>query len=71
MIIIEDPHPTRNKIESYTSLSYHTIFSIIHEHLRLRKVVARWVFHELTVEDQLKRVEDYCENLNYFSFQLL
>ena len=34
------------------------MFSIIHEYLKLRKMVARWVPHELTDEDRMKRVED-------------
>jgi len=32
----------------------------------LRKVIARWVPHELTDEDRMKRVEDCCENLKLF-----
>jgi len=40
---------------------------IIHKHLELRKVVARWVSHELTNEDRIKRVEDHVrKNLKLF-----
>ena len=46
------------------SLFYGTIFSCIYEHLKLRKVVARWVSNELINEDQMKRGEDCCERLN-------
>ena len=63
---MEDPHSTYNEIEAFTSLSRGTIYNIIHEHLKLRKVVARWVPHELTDEDRRKRVEDCCENLKMF-----
>ena len=59
-------HSTYNEIEAFTSLSRGTIYNIIHEHLKLRKVVARWVPHELIDEDRRKRVEDCRENLKLF-----
>jgi len=65
-VIVEDPHSTYNEIEAYTSLSCGTINRIIHEHLKLRKVVARWVPHELTDENRRKRVKDCRENLKLF-----
>jgi [histone H3]-lysine36 N-dimethyltransferase SETMAR len=65
-VIMEDPHSTYNQIEAYTSLSRCTIYNIIHELLKLRKMVARWVPHELTDEDRRKRVEDGLENLILF-----
>ena len=63
---MEDPHSTYNEIEAFTSLSRGTIYNIIHEHLKLRKVVARWVPHELTDENRRKRAEDCRENLKMF-----
>jgi len=61
-----DPHSTYNEIEALTPLSRGTIYNIIHEHLKLRKVIARWVSHELTDENRRKRVEDCHENLKMF-----
>ena len=63
---MEDPHSTYNEIEAFTSLSRGTIYNIKHENLKLRKVVARWVPHELTDENRRKRVEDCRENLKMF-----
>jgi len=39
-VIMEDPHSIYNQFEASTSLSRCTIFNIIHEHLKLCKVVA-------------------------------
>ena len=58
---MKDSHSTYNEIKALTSLSRGTIYNIIH--LKLRKVVARWVPHELTDENRRKRVEDCRENL--------
>ena len=38
-VIVENPHLTYNQIEAWTSLSRCTIYNIIHELLKLRKVV--------------------------------
>ena len=65
-VIMLDPHSTYIEIEALTSLSRGTIYNIIHEHLKLRKVVERWIPHELTDEDRRKRVEDCRENLKMF-----
>ena len=51
---------------SWKILSRGTIYNIIHEHLKLCKVVARWVPHELTDKNRRKRVEDCRENLKMF-----
>ena len=48
-IIDEDPHSTYDDIEAETLLSHGTIFRIIHEYLKKKKITSRWVPHELTL----------------------
>jgi len=62
-LIEEDPHSTYEDIQAVLPLSNWTIQTIIHEHLRLRKLTSRWVPHELTPDQKRKRVEFCEENL--------
>ena len=63
---MEDPHSTYIEIEAFTfPLSWHYI-QYYTQTSKLRKVVARWVPHELTDENRRKRVEDCRENLKMF-----
>ena len=39
---------------------------IIHDHLKLRKVISRWVPHQLTAEKKKERVKLCRENLAKF-----
>ena len=66
-IIDEDPHSTNDDIEAETSLSHRTIFRIIHEYLKKKKITSRWVPHELTPEQKHLRVKFCRENLKKFS----
>jgi len=66
-IIDEDPHSTYDDIEAETSLSHGTIFRIIHEYLKKKKITSRWVPHELTPEQKHLRVKFCPENLKKFS----
>ena len=43
-------------------MSSTTIHKILHEHLKLRKVCARWVPHMLT-EDQKRALVEFCETM--------
>ncbi len=65
-IIEEDPHSTYDDIEAQTLLSRGTIESIIHDHLRKKKVVSRWIPHNLTPEQKHERVRICRENLEKF-----
>jgi [histone H3]-lysine36 N-dimethyltransferase SETMAR len=47
-IIDNDPHSTYKQIEDILGISAIAINSIIHDYLKLRKVCARWVPHQLT-----------------------
>jgi histone-lysine N-methyltransferase SETMAR len=66
-LIEEDPHSTYADLEAETSLSHGTIFTIIHEHLQMRKVSSRWVPHQLTQQQKQERVRICRENLARFA----
>lgn len=65
-VIEEDPHATYDDIQEETGLSRGTIQTIIHDHLKLRKVTSRWVPHELTAKQKEERVRICTENLKRF-----
>ena len=66
-LIEEDPYLTYDEIEAKTSLSHGTIHTIIHEHLKLRKITSRWVPHFLTQKNKDERVRICTENLAKFN----
>lgn len=55
-VIEDDPHSTYEDIIIKTDLSRGTIERIIYDHLKMRKVVSRWVAHQLTDEQKQKRL---------------
>jgi [histone H3]-lysine36 N-dimethyltransferase SETMAR len=65
-LIEEDPHCTYDEIEAATELSRGIIYTIIHDHLKLQKVISRWVPHQLTLEQKQERVRICQENLTKF-----
>jgi histone-lysine N-methyltransferase SETMAR len=65
-VIEVNPHATYDEIEAETSINRFTIFEIIHDALKLRKVSSRYVPHLLTDENRATRVK-YCkENLAFY-----
>ena len=62
-IIEDNPYTTYDEIEALTSLHPPTIYTILHEHLRLRKVCSRYVPYELTEKMKKQRVSICQENL--------
>ena len=66
-VIEDDPHSTYDDIMAETDLSRGTIERIIHDHLKMRKVVSRWVAHQLTDEQKQKRLRICRQNLEKFS----
>ena len=60
VLIDENPNIGYAHIEAQTSLSYGTINKIIHDHLLLKKISARWVPHELSKKNREDRVH-HCE----------
>lgn len=65
-LIEEDPHSTYDDLEVETELSRGTIYNIIHNHLKLKKVTSRWVPHKLTPQQKEERVRICVENLARF-----
>lgn len=65
-VIDEDPHSTYDEIEEETSLSRGTIQTIIHDHLKLKKITSRWVPYDLTPQQKEDRVRMCKENLERF-----
>jgi histone-lysine N-methyltransferase SETMAR len=65
-IINEDPRSTYDDIEAEASLSHGTVFTIIHDHLKLKKLSSRWVPKQLTPEQKQQRVKICRENLKRF-----
>jgi [histone H3]-lysine36 N-dimethyltransferase SETMAR len=65
-VIENDPWCSYDEIEAETSLSRGTIHTIIHDHLKMRKLTSRWVPHELTEKNRQDRVRICQENLAKF-----
>jgi len=65
-LIEADPHSSYDDIEAETELSRGTIFNIIHDHLKMKKITSRWVPHELTSDQKQARVRFCRENLDRF-----
>lgn len=66
MAIEQDPYCTYDDIEAETFLSRSTIFRIIHECLKMRKITSRWVPHELSDKNRQERVKICQQNLAKF-----
>ena len=65
-IIEADPHSTFDDIIAQSSINRYTLGSIIHDSLRLRKLVSRWIPHDLSEKNRKERVEACQENLAKF-----
>lgn len=65
-VIENNPWCSYDEIEAETSLSRGTIFNIIHESLKMKKVSSRWVPHELSEKNRQDRVRICQENLTKF-----
>lgn len=62
-LIENDPHITYDEIEAETSINQFSIHEIIHGTLKLKKIVSRWVPHELTPKNRQDRLQICRENL--------
>ena len=65
-VIDENPWSSYDEIEAETSLSRGTIFKIIHESLKMKKITSRWVPHQLSEKNRKDRVRICQENLERF-----
>jgi histone-lysine N-methyltransferase SETMAR len=63
LLIEDNPHISIRYLAFELGISYGTVFGIIHDTLKLKKLCARWVPHELTEQCKKERVEICRENL--------
>ncbi|CAF4656764.1 unnamed protein product [Rotaria sp. Silwood2] len=66
LMIDDDPHLTYQQIECSLEIYSPAIYSILRDHLKLRKVCARWVPHLLTTDQKRLRVQFCHESLKRF-----
>ncbi|CAF1358854.1 unnamed protein product [Adineta ricciae] len=65
-VIKDAPYSTYKDIIDKTDLSRSTIEPVIHDHLKMSKVVSRWVAHQLTDEQKQETVRICRQNLEKF-----
>jgi len=53
----KNPHITTRELERNVGISHERVVNIIHKHLGLKKVTAKWIPHKLTEENKHVRVE--------------
>ena len=56
-----NPHITTRQILCLLDISSGSLQTILHEHLKVRKLCARWVPHRLSPEQKTRRV-DFCQS---------
>jgi histone-lysine N-methyltransferase SETMAR len=61
-LVENDPHVTYEMIEHQVDIGSHAVCQILHDHLKLRKICARWVPHFLTNEQKVNRV-NWCQQM--------
>ncbi|CAF4135886.1 unnamed protein product [Rotaria sp. Silwood2] len=66
LMIDDDPHVTYQQIECSLGINSPAINSILHDHLKLRKVCARWVPHSLITYQKRLRIQFCRESLERF-----
>lgn len=65
-IVVDDPYVTIEELQEQTGLSYGTVHRILSDHLKLRKVTARYIPKQLTDSQRGERVRICKENLSRF-----
>ena len=66
-LIEEDRHVTYQEIERYLSISMTSIHKILHEHLCVRKLCARWIPHLLKDAQKNARVDWYRKMISKYN----
>lgn len=61
-LIDEDPRVTKKMLATHLGIGSAAVISILHEHLRMRKLCARWIPHVLTDVQKQARM-DFCRFL--------
>ncbi len=62
----QDSHISIDYIAIILDISHGSVYTILKQHLRLRKISSRWVPHQLTQEQRQRRVNICLENLQKF-----
>jgi len=65
-LIAENTYATFDELEDQTSINRFTLYEIIHDALRMRKVASRYVPHQLSEGGRQKRVQSCKQNLAYY-----
>ena len=55
--VVTNPHVTLKQLEEALNISSPAVYSILHEHLCVRKLFCRWVPHNLIEPQKDERVE--------------
>ena len=50
--LIQDPHLTIQRVSTLPSISYGSANTVLHDHLHMKKVCARWTPHQLGDEQE-------------------
>lgn len=61
-LILQDRHITYREIQASLGISKTSIQTILHEHLSVRKLCARWIPHKLTEAQKMDRV-NWCQEM--------
>ena len=61
-LLEQDRHVTYRKIKASLAISMTSIYKILHEHLAIKKICARWIPHNLTNAQKNERV-DWCKEM--------
>ena len=66
-LIASDRHVTYDEIEASLNISRTRVHSILHDHLKVKKVCSRWIPHNLSQAEKDVRVKWCQENLKKFN----
>lgn len=59
-LLRENRHITHREIQAELNIGSQAVSTILHEHLKVRKLASRWIPHSLTDEQKCRRV-DWCK----------
>ena len=59
---MQDRHVTYCEIEASLDISSTSVYSILHEHLAVKKICSRWIPRNLTIAQKKARV-DWCKTM--------
>jgi len=65
-LVNDGPHISIDYIAAILDISHGSVYTILKQHLGLRKITSRWVPHKLTDEQRQRRIDICMENLQKF-----